>query len=150
MDDPAVIKEQWARVDSAWKAKWDGLMQAQTRVMNWLFTVPGAGMAGTLTFASKGGAGSLTIWSLLSFAAALVTVVAYSAVMYYAERRHVYSFQADVRQCSEGKITLQEVWSRDSKRPNHTKWGEVLAWLSATFSSTGLALLAVAVLNHRS
>jgi len=144
-----VSKEQYDILDALLKTKWEGMLQAQSRLINWLFAVPGAGIAGTLTYAAKAGSTPSLLVALISFGLGLVVIILYGTAMYYAERKNVIGFKGDMDKfLSTGSITWEDIFKNDYLRPVEHKIGEVFAWISALCSLSGMTCLIITVLSR--
>ena len=141
--------EQIGRIQSSWKERWEGVIQAQNQVLNWLFAVQGGGLAGTLTYASSKPATCGTRLAMLGFAIGLVLIVVYGAVYYYTERAFFRAFRRDALEFYSRKIKWTEFAAREAKRPDHYVLCELLAWGSGIFGALGLAALGFTILASK-
>lgn len=123
-------KDQSSYIDSSWRGKWEGVIQAQHQVINWLFAVHGGGIAGTLTFASAKNASFSVLLALIAFSLGLVMIVCYGAFMYYLELQHFSRFRSDVFEFYRNEINWPEFIKRETSRPEKYRVCEVLAWSS--------------------
>ena len=138
-------QDQASYVNSLWRDKWEGVIQAQNQVVNWLFAVHGGGIAGTLTYASVKSASCGILLALISFALGLIAIVVYGAFMYYLESRYFRQFRSDVSEFYKASIDWPEFIAREKSRPEKYRECEVLAWSSGVLGFLALVFLSFAI-----
>ena len=143
MNDPT--RDQISYIDSLWRNKWEGVIQAQNQVINWLFAVHGGGIAGTLTYASAKSASCGILLALILFALGLITIVVYGAVMYYLESIYFRQFRSDVSEFYKKSIDWNKFIAREKDRPEKYRQCELLAWSSGGLGILALVFLSIAI-----
>ena len=144
---PPFDEAQVRQVQLSWKERWGSVIDAQNQILNWLFAFQGAGLAGTLTYASSKAATYGIQVALFGFTVGLVLIVVYGAVFYYIERREFITFRRDARAFFAREIDWTEYSSRDADRPDHYISCEILAWSSGAFGALGLISLGLTILS---
>jgi hypothetical protein len=145
MENPT--KEQIGYIKSQWRGKWDGALNAQNQILNWLFAVQGGGLAGTLTYASVQNPTCGICVAVVGFSAGLVLIVSYGARFFYLETHYFKEFKKDAAEFLDMKIDWTQFMARENARPYWYKHCEFLAWSSGIFGLLGLIGLAIAILT---
>ena len=138
-------KAQLAYINSSWKHKSDAVLDTQKQVLNWIFAVHGAGIAGCLGRASSKGMSSGLWTGLGGFSVGLVLLVIYGVVMFYLEEGHFRSFRDEVGALTAKQITWAQFVEAENKRPFKYSACEVLAWVSGLSGLVGLIGLIVSI-----
>ena len=133
-------------INKRWPDLYKGVLDSQNMLVQWLFTVPGFGIAGTLTLASTGNRDVFIQLSLFLFVAALISIMVYGAMMYYFNRAILLSYKANVEQLYGNQISVQEFERRETARPMENKKAEWTGWFSGGFSLVAVVSLIVGVL----
>jgi hypothetical protein len=141
-----LAKDQYDYINSVWKSRFGGVYQAQAQVLNWLFAVQLAGIAGTLGRASSRGMTCNLVVSLICFCAGLLVLVAFGALMFYLEAHHFGRFRDDVMALTEGKMLWPAFIEAEKKRPIRYPSCEFLAWLSAVLGIVGIVALTFTII----
>src|SRR6267154_2064343 len=94
MAHPNIEQKQY--IDTQWKGQWDGVLQSQNHVVNWLFTINTGGLAGTLAIASKGSGSPWLYVALYMFCAGVMFMAGYAGAMYYGEKASFEGFRKNL------------------------------------------------------
>lgn len=142
-----LTEEQRTHIDTTWRAKWDGIVQAQNQVLNWLFAVHGGGIAGVLTFAaSEHGKGLCSVKvGLGAFSLGLFLLVMFGVCMFYFESRGFFTFRNEVNELFAGNMDWTEYSKRREKEPDKYRTCEILAWGSGACGVVGIVAAIVAI-----
>lgn len=145
MDDPITKFNNY--VDAMWKSRAEGVLKAQRQLLGWLFTVHGAGIAGSLGYiTSRGKQLSLEI-GLGAFAAGLLALLLYGTLFYYFEAGSFEAYKRELRELDGGRLTHQQFLSAQTGNRDKYRSCEVVAWISGLCAVTGLGALITAVLT---
>jgi hypothetical protein len=131
----------------SWKTRSDSVMQAQGQLMNWLFAVHGAGIAGSLGYATAKGLHCTLAVGLAAFVAGLVALLIYGTLMYYFEERRFAKFKDQVDAVELGAVTVATFIAEQKKNSSKYRSCEVIAWLSGVAGLVGLICFIVTVLR---
>jgi len=128
-------------VKLSWKVRSESVLQSQTQLLNWLFALQGAGIAGCLGYAtSKGVTCGITL-ALGCFCLGLVLLLCFGAFMYYFEERRFASFRSGVSALESQAVTPSEFIQAQNKYPAKYKTCEFLAWGSGVLGLAGIGFL---------
>jgi len=144
MSDPGKGRNEY--LEESWKIRFEGVLQAQKQLMNWLFAVHVAGIAGALGRASSKGTSCSLDVSLVGFCAGLLILVSYGAAMFYLEAHHFGRFRDDVIALAENRMTWEQFVDAEKKRPYKYPLCVFLGWASGLLGAVGIAALVIAVL----
>jgi hypothetical protein len=133
----------------SWKAFADGVAHAQTQLMTWLFTLQGAGVAGSLGYAASRGTPPSLIVSLIAFVFGILCLLMWGTVMYYVGTSRFNQHKGDVAKLEVGKLTRAQFIDNVNARSANIRSCECLAWLSGIAGLIGLISLIVAVVLKR-
>ena len=143
---PELAPNQREFIDVSWRNKWDGIMQSQNQVVNWVFAVHGGGIAGLLAFASSKGSSCSVKIGIGAFSFGLILIVVYGVCMFYLEAHHFSKFRKDVDELFTNTIDWTEFSRREEARPDRYTACELLAWGSGICALVGVLTAVVAIL----
>ena len=131
----------------SWKTRSDSVMQAQTQLLNWLFAVHGAGIAGSLGFLTSKGIHIPVAVALGAFVFGLLALLVYGTLFYYFEERRFGTFKADVAAVECGAVTIGHFIAAQERNSSKYRSCEIISWLTGISGLVGLGALIVAVLR---
>src|SRR5712691_1057224 len=131
----------------SWKIRSDSVMQAQGQLLNWLFAVQGAGIAGSLAYLTSKGMRTGVAVALGAFVLGLLAVLVYGTLFYYFEEWRFGTFKADVAAVESGAVTIGHFIAAQERNSSKYRSCEIIAWLSGISGLVGLGALIVAVLR---
>jgi hypothetical protein len=131
----------------SWKAFSEGVMQAQKQLMTWLFTLHGAGIAGSLSYATSRGIRCGLVVSLIAFVAGILCLLAWATLMYYFGAWRFREFKKDVDAVHAGQMTRKDFVEVQNSHPSEYRSCEIMAWISGISALVGLGALIVAILK---
>ena len=134
-------------VKLAWRSSSEWMMETQGQLTKWLFTLHGAGIAGSLGLAHSRGLSCLLIASLVVFVFGIVCLLIWATLMYYFATRRFTALRNDVAKLDAGEITDQDFLAGQNKRNAQLRSCEVIAWLSGIAGLIGLATLIASVVS---
>jgi hypothetical protein len=145
MDD--AIRKFNDYVDVLWKSKAEGALKAQRQLLGWLFTVHGAGIAGSLGYITSKGRQLPSEVGLAAFAAGLLALLLYGTLFYYFEAGRFEAYKRELRDLDAGKLTPLQFLSTQRQKRDKYRSCEIMAWVSGLCALTGLIALIAAVLR---
>src|SRR5437899_2061730 len=83
-------------INLVWRGRSQDVAQAQKQLMTWLFAFHGAGIAGTLGYASSRGVRCTVIVALVGFVVGIVLLLIWGTLMYYFGVRRFREMKRDV------------------------------------------------------
>src|SRR5207244_4731150 len=125
----------------SWKTRSDSVMQAQGQLLNWLFAVQGAGVAGSLGYLTSQGMRTAVEVALFAFVVGLLALPVYGTLFYYFEDRRFRTFKSDAAAVESGAITVGHFIAAQAKNSSSYRSCEFIAWLSGIFAFVGLVAL---------
>jgi len=131
----------------SWKIRSDSVMQAQGQLLNWLFTVQGAGIAGSLAYLTSKGMRTGVAMALGAFVLGLLALLVYGTLFYYFEEWRLGTFKTDVAAVESGAITVGHFIAAQAKNSSKYRSCEIIAWISGISAFVGLGALIVAVVE---
>ena len=139
MEEPITkfIEATWTG-QNAHVAKWD------LQVVNWIFTLHAGGIAGGLTYAASKGSSAGVFWSLVFFAAGLLLIVIFGAIMIYDAFASQRKFHEVVRRYHAGEATADEVFNWDTSSQTVVP-AEIVGWISGLSAIPGVCFLIAAI-----
>jgi len=143
---PNLNSSQQQFISESWKNRWEGVLQAQSQVMNWLFALNTGGVAGALTYAASKETTLFIALALFAFSTGLLCMIGFAACMYYREEDAYISFRSDAEALYGDRITWGELIARDDKRPLKYKICEVFAWIAGISGGVGIVLGSIGAL----
>jgi hypothetical protein len=130
----------------SWRSSAEWVMETQSQLMKWLFTLQGAGIAGSLGFAYSRGVRPALIVSLSAFVLGIVCLLLWGMLMYYFATWRFTALRNDVAKVDAGELTHEGFLAEQKKRFAPLRSCEVIAWVSGVLGLVGLASLIIAVL----
>ncbi len=145
MNDPVTKFNEY--VDALWKSRTEGVLKAQRQLLGWLFTVHGAGIAGSLGYVTSRGRRLSVEIGLGAFAAGLLALLLYGTLFYYFEAGRFEAYKRELRELDAGRLTPHQFLSAQTQKGDKYRSCEVIAWISGLCAVSGLGALIVAVLK---
>jgi hypothetical protein len=145
MDDALTKFNQY--VNALWKSRADGVRKAQGQLLNWLFTVHGAGIAACLGYVASTGIRTSVAIGLGAFAIGLFALLIYGTLFLYLEVYHFDRYKREVNDLDSGKRTPQQFLAAQTDKRNWYRSCEIIGWISGLCALVGLGALITAVLN---
>lgn len=138
-------------INTEWVRRWDGVIQSQNHILNWLFTMNTGGVAGSLAFASKSAPNAPSVAApLVLFSLGLLCLVVYAACMFYLEAHYFQQFKVNVKalhEASDKAAAWYQFVLKEGQRPDKYRICEVLAWIGGLAGAAGVLTLACAILK---
>jgi hypothetical protein len=128
-----------------WKNWSEGVIQAQKQLMTWLFALHGAGIAGSLSYATSRGVRCSLIVSLFAFVVGILCLLIWATLMYYFEVGRFREFKRDVAAVQSGQMTRRDFIEAQNRRPSEYRLCEIIAWTSGIAGIIGLATLIMSI-----
>jgi hypothetical protein len=122
----------------SWSSWAKGVQQAQKQLMAWLFTVHGAGIAGSLGYAASHRISCALTVALISFVVGIICLLIWGTLMYYFGVSAFSSFETDVAAVESQKMTVQDFIHAQNERSKPYRLCEALAWVSGLAGLVGL------------
>ncbi|HEV2046558.1 MAG TPA: hypothetical protein VGQ95_08160 [Chthoniobacterales bacterium] len=136
-------------VDDYIKLVWTGwsqaVFQAQKQLVTWLFTLHGAGIAGTLGFANSRGVHCSVVLALVAFGVGIVSLLLWATLMYYFGVARFRAMKRDVAAYESQKMRAEAFVENESRRSAEYRSCEIIAWISGLAALMGLISLVLAV-----